>query len=217
MLASLGGSRVAHYIDDGRTPPVPLPTDRGGIMADDMTTAAGSIMTAEELERLSIPDKRVELVGGRLTIKELPSGWHGRVSARLIARMSVHVENHALGEVLGESGFRLRSNPDTVRGPDAAFVSADRVELIGRRGFPRFAPDLVAEVRSPDDRPGEVLAKVGDWLEAGTKIVWVIDPERFEARVYRADGSEALVARDGALDGEDALPDFTCPLREILE
>ena len=186
-------------------------------MTRDMSTASDTLMTAEDLERLSIPDKRVELVSGRLIIKEPPSGWHGRVSARLIARMSVYVEKHALGEVLGESGFKVRSNPDTVRGPDAAFVATDRVELIGRRGFPRFAPELVAEVRSPDDRPGEVLAKVGDWLEGGTKIVWVIDLERLEARVYRADGSQTHLEREESLDGEDVLPGFTCPLREILE
>ncbi|HUF28725.1 MAG TPA: Uma2 family endonuclease [Gemmatimonadaceae bacterium] len=182
-----------------------------------MTTTAGSIMTAEELERLSEPGKRFELVRGRLVVREPPSGWHGRVSARLTIRVGLHVEKHALGEVLQDSGFRIRSDPDTVRGPDLAFVAADRVAQIGRSGFPRLAPDLVAEVRSPDDRPGVVLAKVADWIDTGTKIVWVIDPARFEARVYRADGSESHLAREDSLDGEDVLPGFTCPLREILE
>lgn len=186
-------------------------------MTRDMTTATDAVTTAEDLERLSFPDKRVELVRGRLVVKEPPSGWHGRVSAKLTIRMGLHVERHALGEVMQDSGFRIRSNPDTVRGPDIAFVSADRVALIGRRGFPELAPDLVAEVRSPDDRPGEFLAKVADWIDTGTKIVWVIDPARFEARVYRADGSESYLGRDDALDGEDVLPGFTCPLREILD
>ncbi len=69
---------------------------------------------------------------------------------------------------------------------------------------------------SPDDRPGEVLAKVADWLAAGTKIVWVIDPERREARVYRLDGSLSVLSSDDSLDGEDVLPGFTCPLKDVL-
>ena len=186
-------------------------------MNGDMSTTAGSLTTAEELERLSIPGKRIELVHGQLIVKDPPSGWHGRVAAKLTTRVSVHVEKYALGEVLQDSGFRIRSHPDTVRGPDVAFVAADRVHLIGRKGFPGFAPDLVAEVRSPEDRPGEVLAKVADWIDTGTKLVWVIDPTRLEAHVYRADGSQSHVAREGALDGEDVLPGFTCLLREILE
>ena len=69
---------------------------------------------------------------------------------------------------------------------------------------------------SPGDRPGEVLAKVADWLTAGTRLVWVVDPERRLARVYRHDGSETIVPADGALDGEDVLPGFVCPLAPIL-
>jgi Uma2 family endonuclease len=79
-----------------------------------------------------------------------------------------------------------------------------------------LAPDLVVDVLSPGDRPGEVLAKVADWLSAGTRLVWVVDPERRLARVYRPDGSETIVTVEGALDGEDVLPRFTCPLGAIL-
>ena len=73
------------------------------------------------------------------------------------------------------------------------------------------------EVLSPDDTPGEVLAKVADWLDAGTRLVWVIDPRRFEARVYRGDGSPSILDASGPLEGEAVLPGFTCSLREILE
>src|SRR2546430_1980150 len=83
-------------------------------------------------------------------------------------------------------------------------------------GYPALAPDLVVEILSPGDRPGEVLAKVADWLSAGTKLVWVIDPERRLARVYRSDGTETLVGADGALDGEDVLPGFACRLVTIF-
>lgn len=63
----------------------------------------------------------------------------------------------------------------------------------------------MVEVLSPDDRPGETLATVGDWLEAGVRLVWVIDPERRLARVYRLDGSESVVSEFEQLKGEDVL------------
>jgi Uma2 family endonuclease len=72
------------------------------------------------------------------------------------------------------------------------------------------------EVLSPHDQPGETLVKVGDWLEAGTRLVWVINPERRLARVYRHDGSETSINETGELDGEDVLPGFSCRLISVL-
>ncbi len=69
---------------------------------------------------------------------------------------------------------------------------------------------------SPGDRPGDVLAKVADWLSAGTRLVWVVDAERRMARVYRHDGSEQIVSADGVLDGEDIIVGFSCRLSAVL-
>ena len=95
-------------------------------------------------------------------------------------------------------------------------VRRDRVPAPEPSGFLELAPELIVEVLSPRDRPGEVLAKVADWLTAGTQLVWVVDPERRVARVYRGDGSEAIVGADEALEGEDVLPGFACRLSEVL-
>ena len=122
----------------------------------------------------------------------------------------------ALGRVLPEVGFKLTSDPDTVRGPDIAFISSGRLPDPEPAGFADFAPDLAVEVMSPGDRPGEVLAKVADWLSAGTRMVWVLDPARRVARVYREDGTERILTAAESLDGEDVLPGFSSPLAEIL-
>ena len=176
-----------------------------------------ALMTADELLHVHLPDKQVELVRGVLMVRELPNYRHGQVMARLSNALLTYAGAHDLGDVLaGDSGFKLESDPDTVRGPDVAFIRRERVPHPAPVGFAAFAPDLVVEVLSPNDRPGEVLAKVADWLSAGTLLVWVIDPERRTARVYRADGSQTLVAVDGALTGEDVLPGFNCSLASIL-
>ena len=174
-------------------------------------------MTAEQLLALNLPDKRTELVRGRLIVRE-PAGFrHGMVAMRAGALIDAFVRQHALGVVLAaETGFKLFSNPDTVRAPDVGFVRAARMPHPVPKNYPPMAPDLAVEVLSPDDRPGEVLEKIGDWLNAGCEVVWVIDPERRVARVYRADGSESLLEADDELRGETVLPDFSCVLRDLL-
>ncbi len=173
--------------------------------------------TADELQRLRLPGKRLELVRGLLIVRE-PAGYrHGRVAAELGHRLTGHVKASDLGQVLAaETGFKLAAQPDTVRAPDVAFVSRERTPEPELAGYAELAPDLVVEVLSPDDRPGAVLAKVADWLEAGTRLIWVVDPERRLVRVYRADGSESVVTAGASLDGEDVVPGFSCSLDSIL-
>ena len=171
-------------------------------------------MTAAEL--LQIPDTHAELVRGVLVVREPPGLRHGRIALDLGRRLADHVDANHLGRVYVESGFKLTSNPDTVRGPDVAFISQSRLPEPEPVGYPALAPDLVVEILSPGDRPGEVLGKVADWLSAGTRLVWVVDPERGLARVYRADGAEAIVTADQVLQGEDVVPGFVCPLATIL-
>jgi Uma2 family endonuclease len=176
-----------------------------------------AVHTADELLRLDIPGKCTELVRGRLIVREPPGYRHGQVGMQLALAMADFVRSRDLGVVLAlETGFKLASDPDTVRAPDVAFISRERVPEPPPTGYATLAPDLIVEVRSPNDRAGYVLGKVGDWLVAGSRLVWVVDPAQRSARVYRADGSEALVANDGTLDGEDVLPGFSCQLAGIL-
>ena len=110
-----------------------------------------TLVTADQLEHLRLPDKHVELVKGVLIVKE-PAGYrHGAVAARLAKVLMDYADAQDLGQVVAaETGFTLATDPDTVRAPDAAFIRRERLL------------DL-------DDRPGEVLAKVADWLSAGDR------------------------------------------------
>jgi Uma2 family endonuclease len=175
------------------------------------------IMTAADLEQLYLPNKQVELVRGQLVVREPPGTWHGKVSQNLALLLGNFVKEQGRGAVFAQdTGFKIASDPDTVRGADVAYVGPDGLSRIGRRGYAAVAPDLVAEVVSPDDRPAELLAKVAEWLGAGTRVVWVIDPARSEARVYRSDGTVSVLAADGTLEGEAVLPGFRCRLHDVL-
>lgn len=190
--------------------------------AEDMNTVTmpmtiPPLMTAEEILTLDISGKSTELVHGHLVVREPPSTYHGRLAARLLFRLGQHVYENDLGDLCGQdTGFHIFSNPDTVRAPDVAFIRKERCDQITARGYAKLAPDLVVEIISPGDRASEVLARVGDWLQGGASIIWVIDPERRTAQVYRADGSVALIGNNGALNGEDVLPGWQCSLEELL-
>ena len=145
-----------------------------------MTGTDFPLATAEALLHLRPPDHDFELVGGRLVELPFSGGWHGVVAGKLIYRVGDVVERQQLGIVTAKAGFWIRSDPDTVRAPDLAFVDRSRASLIPRVGYARLTPDLVAEIAEHDDRPADVLRRIGDWLDTGARIVWVIDLARFE-------------------------------------
>ena len=184
-------------------------------MFEHMTTTAP--VTADELFHLKYPDKQVELIRGQVVVREPPGTWHGKIAGGLAGMLDAYVRRNALGVVLGQdTGFKIESNPDTVRAPDVAFLAAERVKDIPRRGYAALAPDLAVEILSPSDTPGEVLGKVADWLRAGTRLVWVIDPDQKKARVYRSDGSMTTIACGDALAGEGVIPGLSLSLERIL-
>jgi Uma2 family endonuclease len=176
----------------------------------------GQITTAEELLHASGLG-RCELVRGELRMMS-PAGFHhGRIAGRVHSRLSHFVEARGLGVVASaETGFFITRNPDTVRAPDVAFVRADRVPPHSARGFFEGAPDLAAEVLSPEDRPREVLAKVQDWLGAGARAVWVVDPAAQTVRAYQQGGAVARLDLADDVTAEDILPGFRLPVREIF-
>jgi Uma2 family endonuclease len=166
---------------------------------------------------MSLPGKQVELVRGQLIVREPPSTRHGAIAANLGYLLSDFVRTHGLGVVFAQdTGFKIASDPDTVRAPDVAFLRRDRAGQIPARGYAELAPDLLAEILSPDDRPAEILAKVADWLAAGTQVVWLVDPERREVRIYRRDGSLSVLRENDLLGGENVLPGLTCPVAHLF-
>jgi Uma2 family endonuclease len=174
-------------------------------------------MTAEELFELPDDGLRHELVEGELRTMT-PAGFeHGRVAARILARVLDHADEHELGQVLAaETGFVLRRDPDTVRAPDVAFVAVDRLPQGTVSGFGHVAPDLVVEVVSPSDRASEVSSKAEAWLDAGVRLVWVVDPQARLAAVHHPGGLVTVLREDGVLDGEEVLPGFRMPLSTVF-
>lgn len=181
-----------------------------------MTGSPRELLTAEEL--LVHPDNRYgELVAGTLRVAEPPGGIHGRLASRIDRRLGAHVERHRLGTVLVEAGYVLSRNPDTVRGPDISFVSRERLDPDQiPDAFITSAPDLAVEILSPSDSGPEVLEKVADYLQAGARLVWVMNADARSVTVYHPARAPHVVAGREQLDGEDVVPGFSCAVSDLF-
>ena len=182
-----------------------------------MTTQA-RLMTAEELWQLPDDGQRHELVEGALITMAPPAYEHGKIALRLGSPLMQYVEANKLGEAVVESGFLIRRNPDTVRSPDVAFTTQERLAAVGRvKGFLPIAPDLVAEIVSANDLYTEVTEKVAEWLAAGTRMVLVIDPRHHTVTVHRSPTAVTALTEADQIDGADVVPGWTMPVRALFE
>ena len=177
------------------------------------------LFTAEDLLCLSTTGKRLELVKGKVYEMAPEGGRHGYVAMNIGTLMGGHVRSNRLGRVFAaETGFIIRHDPDTVRAPDAAFVSQNRLSADEiPDGYIDLIPDLVVEVVSPNDRRREVLEKVEEWLNAGVRLAWVLYPATRSAIVYRSLNDVTHLTADDYLDGEDVVPGFRRRLGELFE
>ena len=183
-----------------------------------MTVNTG-LMTADDLWQLPDDGMRHELVRGELRTMA-PTGWgHGDHTSVFDGSLGAYVRANKLGRVVtGEVGFRLSVDPDTVRAPDVAFVSRERLIRIGKpQTFFPGPPDLAVEVVSPNDLYTEVEEKVGEWLEHGTQLVFVVNPRRQTVAVHRPGQPVRILGVNDELSGEDVVPGWTMPLRELFD
>lgn len=148
-----------------------------------------------------------------------PGFRHGRIIATMTEMMGTHVRRRRLGVVIaGDSAFVLARKPDTVRGPDVAFVSRQRFEESGDavKAF-AGAPDLAVEILSPSNARAALHGKVADYLAAGTRRVWVVDPEAHTVTVYASLLWPHRLREEDMLDGDDVIPGFQVRVGEIFE
>ncbi len=179
-------------------------------------TIVESLITAEQLLQMPAME-HCELVRGEI-IKMSPTGLeHGRVANRISVRLGVYVEEHQLGIVAtAEAGFQIGHDPDTVLAPDVAFLTSAALLKTPTAGFFDGPPDLAVEVLSPNDRAGQVLSKIQEWLNAGCRMVWLVDPSTRTVTVYHERRSAQILGKEDMLSGDDLLPGFSVPVAELF-
>jgi Uma2 family endonuclease len=173
-------------------------------------------MTIEEFARLPDDGWRLELVRGHV-VREPPAGFeHGGIAAWIAGEIHRFLREQPLGRVVtADAGFVLYDEPPTVRAPDVAFVRRDRLDFDTSR-FAPLAPDLAVEVVSPSNTMSEIQEKVLDYLDAGTRMIWVVDPGPRIVTVYRSRDEIRILTGAEELDGGDVLPGFRVPVVELF-
>jgi Uma2 family endonuclease len=175
------------------------------------------LMTAEELMRLPDDGLKHELIKGELLTMPPPYPEHGAVMTNVAFLLHQHVRARQLGKVItGDAGFKLESDPDTVLGPDVAFIRHERIAGISTQCF-AGAPDLVVEILSPSDRKGTVEAKANMWLDLGAAAVWLVNPKTKTVEVRKRDAEKKLLTIEDELTGDDIIPGFHCRVAEIFD
>jgi Uma2 family endonuclease len=176
------------------------------------------LMTADELLRLPRGRFRYELVKGELITMSPAGSEHGAIVVNMTVLLAQHVKANNLGVVFGaETGFKVAENPDTVLAPDVAFISQEHIPESGipKKYWPG-APDLAVEVLSPGDTAREVEQKVGQWLAAGARLVWTINPKHRTVTVHRSSKDASTLSENDELDENDVVPGFHCRVSEIF-
>ncbi len=183
------------------------------------TVTKTKLLTADDLLRLDAKGVRGELIRGVLC-ETMPAGIeHGTIVMNLGAELKNFTKPRELGRLVGsDSGVWLERDPDTVREPDIAYFSAEKMPPGVRvTGYAETPPDLVVEVVSPSNTVREVNDKAFMWLGHGVRLVWVVYPDTRTVDVYQSGRAVTSLTEHDSLDGLDALPGFTCAVSEIFD
>lgn len=187
-----------------------------------MATHSTAPFTADDVLDLPLPNgvSGYEFVDGQPVPVMPASAIHGELIVEVCRRLANHViERRLPGKVYSDAGFvlGLEHDPERMRGPDVAYVDRRKVAAHPdpERLF-RCAPDLAIEIELTSAKKPGGKQRIAEYLEAGVRLVWAIDPHTRTATVHRPDGHVRLVETHGTLDGEDVVPGFQLRLRDLF-
>ena len=184
-----------------------------------MTTTKEKLLTADDLLKLHSKEVRGELIRGVLCQTMSTGTKHGKIVMKLGFLLGSVVIPHRLGTLVGsDSGILLERDPDTVREPDIAYFSAEKMPLgEDLPGYTEIIPDIVVEIVSPSDSWQSVHDKASMWLRFGVPLVWVAHPDWREVEVHSLGGAAFTLTDTDTLNGGDVLPSFTCKVSDIFD
>ena len=201
-----------------------------GGMQYDVSVGTRTLMTVAEFEKLPDDGNLHELDEGELSVMPPPRPRFGMVQRAVAVALDQAARKAGSGIVLTECGFRLA--PDVVQAPDVAFIREERRAEIAWDKYCEFGPDLAVEILSPDDNAARLQRKITRYFAAGTRVVWVLDPDKVIVSVYQKpiyDDLTISVARttpwisfgtlaaDDLIDAPELLPGFSVPVRALFE
>lgn len=175
------------------------------------------LVSVDEFEEiLELPknsDRLLELIDGEI-VEKMPTEEHGVIARNISFALTAYNRQHKLGRVGVEVRQRLPHEKLNSRMPDISFSMAQR-PLVRRGGVPEV-PDLAVEIKSPSDSIRKLRAKAAYYLENGTRLVWLVYPEKRLVEAYRLDGDVEILLEGDTLDGGEVLPGFTLLVADVF-
>ena len=182
------------------------------VLPPEVPAPVPTTMTLEEFLDSDLDD--YEYVKGELIPMSATTLEHGAICGNVIWCLRSHVREKQLkAMVFVDSGFTVE---DRVLRPDVAFLSAAGIPANLRKASP-VPPDLAVEVVSPSDKLYSVIEKAFTYLNAGTRLVWVIEPVAKTVTVYRSESDFETLKSSDTLTGEDVVEGFACQVAELFE
>jgi Uma2 family endonuclease len=176
------------------------------------------LLTAEEFMLLPDPGdgSQQELIRGEVITMTPAGGLHGISCNKAGRRIGNYVEEHGLGSVTSnDTGFVTERAPDSVRGPDVAYWSKEKLPVVPT-GYIEVAPDLLVEVLSPSNTSKQIRAKLREYFNKSVRMVWVIAPEDRTVTIYRTLDEGRVLHESATVTADDVLPGFTCRVSDLL-
>jgi Uma2 family endonuclease len=186
-----------------------------------MSTDTMTLLTADEffdfVHHSENQGRAFELERGRVVEVSRPGGRHGLVCVNVSFILSLYVRQHQRGYLVGnDTGIVVEHDPDTIKGPDLAFMDCSRRYEDINPKFTEDVPALIVEVWSPTDRPGKMSRRLDQFFRRGVRMAWVIDPEEKDVTVHRPDRKEEVFDLTQELLVEDVLPGFRCKVADFF-
>ena len=146
-----------------------------------------------------------------------PGHMHGSVQARITTELGIQGERAEFGRVFTEVGIVMSRSPDSVLAPDVAFVVKSNLPVReSPEGYLETIPDLVVEVRSKNDSRVHLDRKVADYIAAGVRIVWVVDPAARSVTAHRGDSGQHVFLEADTVTIDDVIPGFQVAVGDIF-
>lgn len=172
-------------------------------------------LTAQDLWNLQNGIEDFELIEGALLPMTPPGGVHAILQARIASLLLRDMDERQSGQVFGEAGFVLATDPDTVLAPDLAYVEASRLPA-DLTGFLAVAPDFAIEIVSPGNTPGEIERRIAIYLQVGTRMIWAVYPRQRQVVVHTPGEAPRVYTESDDLPGGDVLPGLVIPVASIF-
>ena len=171
--------------------------------------------TIDDLLQCPEDGRKYELVDGEIVVS--PTGFrHAEVVTKIVLIIATFLEEFPVGRVLADN-LGIAFPNGNLRSPDVTFVSYGKLPREqSPEGFGEFIPDLAVEVLSPHDSLKQVGQKIGEFLECGVPLVWLVDPSRKTVTAYRSLSETEQLSAAGIITAAPVLPGFSCPVSRFF-